>query len=84
MKEFVPTYQRKEFTNVTDDSSQSSVLTGSFTEFISVSDDDDDLPIHRPAHTIRPPRILKYDKHGEPTLRTFQNSVDAHLPPVYV
>lgn len=68
MKDFLPTYQQKEFvedssqptnrqekfTDLTEDSSQLSVLTGSLQspsseEFISVSDADEDLYIHRPA-----------------------------------
>lgn len=88
-KEFVPIAQQETSTVATESSSQSSILTGSSQgpsseEFISVSDDDGDLPTGRPARVIRPPRTLTYDKPGEPTIRAVQNSVNTYLHPIYV
>lgn len=75
--------------DVTEDSSQTSVLTGnsqgpSSEEFVSISEDDDseedeDTPTARPTRTIRPPRLLTYDKPGQPTFRAVHNSVNAYL-----
>lgn len=74
-KEFVP-ITRQETTP--DSSSQSPVSTG------SSQDEDRDLPTGRPARTSRPPRILTYDKPGEPTIRAVQNSISSYLHPIYV
>lgn len=88
-KEFVPNTQQEAPADVTEDSSQTSVLTGnsqgpSSEEFVSISEDDDseddeDTPTARPTRTIRPPRLLTYDKPGQPTFRAVQNSVNAYL-----
>lgn len=88
-KEFVPNTQQEAPADVTEDSSQTSVLTGnsqgpSSEEFVSISEDDDseedeDTPTARPTRTIRPPRLLTYDKPGQPTFRAVHNSVNAYL-----